>query len=105
MFTLFLSFYLFIFRERGRGGERVGEKHQCVVASHMPPTGDLACNSGMCPDRESNQRPFGSQAHAQSTELHQPGLDLVFIGIRLLPGVTVKRHNLLMRFMAWIPLW
>ena len=22
-------------------GEREGEKHQCVVASHMPPTGDL----------------------------------------------------------------
>ena len=30
-------FYLFIFRERGRQGERKGEKHQCVVASGMPP--------------------------------------------------------------------
>ena len=39
-------------------GEREGEKHQCVVASHMPTTGDLACNPGMCPDWESNQRPF-----------------------------------------------
>ena len=29
---------------------------------------------GMCPDWESNQRPFGSQASAQSTEPHQPGL-------------------------------
>ena len=36
-------------------GEREGEKHQCVVASHMPRTGDLACNSGMCPDWELNQ--------------------------------------------------
>ena len=27
----------FIFRERGRKGEREGEKHQCVVASHMCP--------------------------------------------------------------------
>ena len=42
--------YLFIFRERGREGEREGEKHQCVVASHVAPTGDLACNPGMCPD-------------------------------------------------------
>ena len=28
---------LFIFRERGRDGEREGEKHQCVVASSAPP--------------------------------------------------------------------
>ena len=67
-----LFIYLF-FREKGREGEREGEKHQCMVASHMPPTGDLAHNPGMCPDWESNQQPFGSQAHAQSTELHQPG--------------------------------
>ena len=44
--------YLFIFRERGKEEER--EKHQCVVATHMPPTGDLACNPDMCPDWESN---------------------------------------------------
>ena len=39
MLLLFFSlrFYLFIFRERGREEE----KHQCVVASHVPPTGDL----------------------------------------------------------------
>ena len=47
-------FYLFIFTERGREGERGGEKHQCVVASHAPPTGNLACNPGMCPDWELN---------------------------------------------------
>ena len=64
---------LFIFRERGREGEREGEKHQCVVASRTPPTGDLARNPGMCPDRESNRRPFGLQTSAQSTEPHQPG--------------------------------
>ena len=50
----FLRFYLFIFRERGGEGEREGEKHQCVVASHAPPTGDQACNQGMCPDWELN---------------------------------------------------
>ena len=36
----FQGFYLFIFRQRGREGERKGEKHQCVVISHGPPTGD-----------------------------------------------------------------
>ena len=46
---------LFIFREMGREGEREGEKHQCVVASHEPPTGDLAQNPGMYPDWELNQ--------------------------------------------------
>ena len=36
-YSSFLRLYLFIFRERGRVGERKGEKHQCVVASHAPP--------------------------------------------------------------------
>ena len=45
-------------------------KHQCVVASHAPPTGDLAHSPGMCPDWESNQQPFDSQAGSQSTEPH-----------------------------------
>ena len=45
-------------KERGREGE----KYQCVVAPGTPPTGDLAHNPGMCPDWESNQRPFGSQS-------------------------------------------
>ena len=39
----------------------------------MPPTRDLVPNPGMCPDWESNQQCFGSQASAQSTEPHQPG--------------------------------
>ena len=29
-------------------GGREGEKHHCVVVSHMPPTGDLAHNPGTC---------------------------------------------------------
>ena len=41
--------YLFLER-RQRDGEREGEKHQYVVASHAPPTGDLACKLGMFPD-------------------------------------------------------
>ena len=50
----FLRFYLFVFRERIREGEREGEKRQCVVASRVPPTGDLAHNPGLCPDQELN---------------------------------------------------
>ena len=51
-------------------GER--ERDINVVASHVPPTGDLARNLGTCPDWELNWQPFGSQARAQSTELDQP---------------------------------
>ena len=50
-------------------GERQEEKHQCVLAFHMAPTGDLACDPGMCPDWELNQQPLGSKAGIQSTEL------------------------------------
>ena len=71
---LLKRFYLFIFTERGREGEREGEKHPCVVASRTPPTEDLAHNPGLCPDWELNWQPISSQAHAQTTEPHQPGL-------------------------------
>ena len=72
LLLFFLDFIYLFFRQRGREREREGEKHQCVVASGAPPTGDLACNPGMCSDWESNLRPFASQAGAQSTEPHQP---------------------------------
>ena len=35
LFKDFIYFFL-------EGGEGEGEKHQCVVASHVPPTWDLA---------------------------------------------------------------
>ena len=37
----FFKILFIYFRQRGREGEREGEKHQCVVASCAPPTGDL----------------------------------------------------------------
>ena len=41
---------LFLFLDRGEGREIERGKQQYVVASHMPPNGDLAHNRGMCPD-------------------------------------------------------
>ena len=70
---------IYLFSERGWEGKREGEKHQCVVASHTPPNGDLAHHPGMYPDWELNQQPFGSQAGSQPTEPHQPGPILLFI--------------------------
>ena len=48
--NIFFKFLFIYFLDRGEGWEKEGEKHQCVVALRMPPTGDLACNPGMCPD-------------------------------------------------------
>ena len=71
LIIFFKIIYLFIYLLRGgREEEREGEKHQCVVVSHMPRTGDLARNPGMCPDWELNWRPFGLQSGTQYTEPH-----------------------------------
>ena len=55
LFFFFLKKVIFIFRERGREEEGEEEKHHCVAAPHVPPTGDLAHNPGICPDWDSNQ--------------------------------------------------
>ena len=72
---------LFIFREE-REKEMERNIHMQginqLVASHAPPTGDLASNPGMWPDWESNLKPFGLQAGTQSTETQQPGLTYAF---------------------------
>ena len=44
-FKNILFIYLFIFRQRGREGERKGEKHPCVVASRTPHTGEPGLQS------------------------------------------------------------
>ena len=65
---------------KGREGESEEEKKSMCeryidrLPLTGPPTGNLACNPGMCPDWELHQWSFGSQAGTQSTELHQPGL-------------------------------
>ena len=43
-------FYLLIFIEEGSEGIREVEKHQCMVASHVAPSGDAARSPGMCHD-------------------------------------------------------
>ena len=57
-----------ILRERGREGEREGEKHHCereaLIGCVIPPTEVPAHNPGMCCDLS---------VGTQSTEPHQPG--------------------------------
>ena len=75
MLNYFKKYFIYLFLERGREGEREGEEHPCVVASGASPTGVLDRNPGMCPDWDWNQQPFGLQAVTQSTEPHQQGLN------------------------------
>ena len=78
-FLFFFFNFLYLFLERGEGKQKEMERNisvwlplMCPALGTRPAT--EACDSPQ--DWESNQQPFGSQAHAQSTELHQPGPDL-----------------------------
>ena len=53
------------------------EKHR-LAASRTLPNWNPACNPGMCPSWDLNQRSLDLQASSQSNELHQPGLDVIF---------------------------
>ena len=78
---VFLRFYLFIL-DRGEWGKKDRETSMCGCLLHAPYWGpDLAHNPGMCPEWESNWRPFGLKAGTQSTEPHQPGPFKFFFGV------------------------
>ena len=65
----FLIFNLFIL-ERGREGERAGEKYGSA-ASHIPPGGDLACNREYALTVHRNRQPFVLKDDVQSSQPHQ----------------------------------
>ena len=77
MVSFFFKRFLFTFRER-KGGRKRG-KHQCVIASGMPPVGTWSATQACTLDWELNKQPFDLQAGTQSTEPHQPGLSEIFI--------------------------
>ena len=82
-FFFFLRFDLFIFRERKEGRKRDKNISVWLPLVH-PSVGTWPATQVMCPDWESNQQSFGSQAGAQSTEPYQPGLYLPHEGRRAL---------------------
>ena len=61
----FFKYFIYLFLDKGEGREKERKRNLNVAASHTPPTGDLAHSPGMCPDWESNQRPFGLLARSQ----------------------------------------
>ena len=77
-------FHLFIFRERGREGERgvrrtaVWERNVNWLPLVCTLTRNQTRNPRMCPDWELNQLPFTLRDDAQATEPHQSGLYVHF---------------------------
>ena len=76
-FFLSLTFYLFTFRAEGREKERERNISVWLPLAHPIPA-TWPATQACALDWESNWRPFGSQAGAQSVEPHQPGLFLYF---------------------------
>ena len=77
IFFSFLKDFIYSFVERGEGREKDRERSISVwLPLACPPTGDLACNPGMCPDWESICQPFGSQptlnplSYTNQSEIH-----------------------------------
>ena len=76
LFGIFFFFkdFIYLFWERGEGREKEREWNINVWSPLAPLHQGPGLQPSYAPDWESNQQLFGSQAHAQSTELHQPGL-------------------------------
>ena len=74
----FFKDFIHLFLGRGEERKRGRETSMCGCLS-CAPYWEPGPQPGMCPNWESNQRPFGSQAGTQSTEPHQPGQDSLFL--------------------------
>ena len=100
------KYFIYLFLEIGEGREK--EERNIFVRQiyWLPltrtPTGNPACKQGLCPDWESNWRPFNSQAGPQSTELPQPGLEEDPVLIKGLPLHTCATLSLTF-FKYWLP--
>ena len=93
----------FIYLDRGERSERERERHISVrekhwsVASHVPPTEDLAHNPGMCPVQELNRWPFALWDHAQPNEPQQSGLaslGKIFLADKARVSLAVRYQNI-----------
>ena len=98
MHFILLRFYWFVL-ERGEGGRKRGrqtskcERNIDWLPNAGTPTGDLACNPGMCPDWESNWWPFTLRDDASQ------GTSYILIGwlytvLAFPTTVVVKLRNL-----------
>ena len=84
-FFVFLSFFLsliYLFIERGKGGRKRGrqtlmrERNLSLLPLACSLTRDQTHDPGMCPDQQSNLRPFALWDNAQPTKPHRSGLGM-----------------------------
>ena len=76
-YGIFIFLKILFILDRGEGREKEGEKPMCGWLLCAPYWGlVLARYWGMCPNWESNQPPFSSQASTQSAEPHQSEWDI-----------------------------
>ena len=112
----FLSFLFFLsspedmvvdFRERGRKGEREGEKHRCERDTsigcllYLSLLWDRTCNLGTCPGQESNPRRFGYGMTFQSTEPHWPGQRWHFPILQIISCVGTSTLAQMTKILRW----
>ena len=91
---LFLFKILFLYLERGEGREKERERNINVwLPLTWPPTGDLACNPDMCPDRESNWWPFGLQPELNPLSYASQGPNFLYIIKMSLAITQLLRHK------------
>ena len=75
--SLFFKDFIYFYRQ-GKGGKKRGREISICGCLSSAPYWGLGAQPTLVPRWESNWRPFGSQADAQSTEPHQPGWHLFF---------------------------
>ena len=99
--------FTFFFKKNPYFREREGETPKCM-RDHTSPTGDLACNPGMCPDWELNQQPFGHRRAALNPLGHtSQGLFIFFLyhlGWNRDPRDLLQNPGLHLLLHLW-PLW
>ena len=81
-FTHLLKNILFLFRERGREGEREGERNQCVVASCAPPLGTWPATQECALTGSRTGDPLVCRLALNPLEPHQPGPAILVLAYR-----------------------
>ena len=76
----FLKDRIYLFLERAEGKEKDRERN---INVWLPLAQPRLGTQTMCPEWESNQRPFGLEADSQSPEPHQPGQNLTLFMCKL----------------------
>ena len=101
-FFLFTQWHVFIaLRETGK--EREKHQHERENLNWLLPI-CAQTRDPLCPDRESNQQPFGWGMMLQPTEPHQPGTLLVWTSLFILHSyrsIFLKNHHPRICLLTW----